>query len=167
MCPTCGSLHARVSRAWAELSNLNLPAPETPGGSIRHHGSLRPLARAGQTGTLPTYSRAVSGPSARVTTWAWWGRAQGRFGPCAAAGSVLGSRRGPSSAWCRPRFSPALPGPAHNEGPGCSRGSLSRHPGLAPRGTCGPGCGATFGGSAVRDLARRFCSGGSFPGTGD
>ena len=50
-----------------------------PGGSVRHHGSLRPLARVGPTGTLPTDSRAVSGPSTRDTARAWWGRAQGHI----------------------------------------------------------------------------------------
>jgi hypothetical protein len=70
-----------------------------PGGSIRHHGSLMPLARIGPTGTLPTDSRVVSGPYTRATTRAWWGRAQGPFGPCAA--DPRGKRPG-ESAW--PKF---------------------------------------------------------------
>jgi hypothetical protein len=123
----------------------------------------------------PVHSRLTRGqssgppPGQRV-----WGSAQGHFGPCAAGprgkrpADSVGSRRGPSSAWLRPRFSPAFPGPAHklnghNEGSGCSGGSLSRRPGLAPRASCG----ATFGRSAVRDLARQFRSGGSVPGTRD
>ena len=64
-----------------------------------------PGTRPGRGGAVP---KAVSGPA-----------------PPAPAGSVLGSRRGPSSAWLRPRFSPAFPGPAHTEGSGCSGGSLS------------------------------------------
>ena len=135
-----------------------------PGGSVRHHGSLRPLARVGPTGTLPTDSRAVSGPSTRDTARAWWDRAQGRHEPCAAgpAGSVLGSRRGPSSAWLRPRFSPAFPGPAHNEGSGCSGGSLSCRPGLAPRASCG----ATFGGRQSETWPGGFAQAGQSRGPG-
>jgi hypothetical protein len=116
----------------------------SPGGPTRHHGlwgrllgSTRPvrsrLTRGQSAGPPPgtrpgrggAASKAVSGPA-----------------PLAPAGSVLGNRRGPSSAWPRPRFSPAFPGPAHDEGSGCSGGSLSCRPGLAPRASCG----ATFGG---------------------
>ena len=70
-----------------------------PCGSNRHHGALRPLARVGPTGTLPTDSRAISGPSTRATTRAWWGRAQGPFGPCTPG--PRGKRPG-ESAW--PKF---------------------------------------------------------------
>jgi hypothetical protein len=113
-------------------SILHLPGTCTPRGSVRHHGALRPLARASPTDTFPTDSQAPTGQRPE----------RGRTAPKAASGpaplalvrSILGIRRGPSSAWCRPRFSPAFPGPAQNEGPGCSRKSLSRHSGsCAPR----------------------------------
>jgi hypothetical protein len=39
--------------------------------------------------------------------------------------SVAGSRRGPSQARHRPRFSLAFPGPTRNEGPACAGGGLS------------------------------------------
>jgi hypothetical protein len=78
----------------------------------------------------------------------------------APAGSVLGSRRGPSSAWLRPCFSPAFPGPAHNEGSGCPRGGLSCRPGLAPRASCG----ATFGGRQSETWPGSFAQAGQSRG---
>jgi hypothetical protein len=57
--------------------------------------------------------------------------------PLALARSVLGSRCGPSSAWCSPRFSPTFPGPTHNEGQGCSGGGCPAALVLHPAGPAG------------------------------
>jgi hypothetical protein len=121
------------------------PGRVGPGGSARHNGALRPLARAGSTGTvtLPTDSQVVSRPSTRATTRA--GHRPGRFRalrrrPLQEA-SWGDRRRGPSSVWCRPSFSPAFPRPTHNEGPASSGGVLSRRSGscrfLRPAGPAG------------------------------
>jgi hypothetical protein len=71
----------------------------SPSEATWRHGWLGPLARVGPIGTPPTDPRAVSGPSTRDTARAWWGRAQSRFGPCAAG--PCGKRPG-ESAW--PKF---------------------------------------------------------------
>jgi hypothetical protein len=145
-------------------SDLHLPAPGPERGDPAPR-LVAPLARVGPVGTLPTDSRAVSGPSTRDTARAWWGPYQVPcLGPAslAPAGSVPGSRRGPSSAWLRPRFSPAFPGPTHDEGSGCSGGSLSCRPGLAPRASCG----ATFGGWQSETWPGGFAQAGQSRGPG-
>jgi hypothetical protein len=116
----------------------------------------------------PVHSRLTRGQSAGPPPGARPGRGGASPGPCpgpallAPAGSVLGSRRGPSSAWLRPRFSPAFPGPAHNEGSGSSGGSLSCRPGLAPRASCG----ASFGGQHSETWPGGFAQAGQSRGPG-
>ena len=136
-----------------------------PGGSVRHHGSLRPLARVGPTGTLPTDSRAVSGPSTRDTARAWWGRAQGhiralRHWPPREASwgvGVVQVRPG-----CVPASVPPSPARPTMKGRGVPGGSLSRHPGLAPRASCG----ATFGGWRSETWPGSFAQAGQSRGPG-
>ncbi len=113
----CGVLLTLACHAVSNMRALDLPAP----GPVRVAPAPRPhgpLALSGSPGTPPLTHEQSVGPPPGQRPGRGGAAPRAASGPAlpAPAGSVLGSRRGPSSAWLRPRFSPAFPGPAHNEG---------------------------------------------------
>jgi hypothetical protein len=136
----------------------------SPGESFRRHGSLRPLARSGPTGTLPTDSRAISGPSTRDTARAWWGRAQGhralrRRPPREASWGVGVAQVRPG---CVPASVPPSPARPTMKGRVVPGGVCPAALGLAPRASCG----ATFGGRQSETWPGGFAQAGQSRGPG-